>query len=154
MEIVVQKFPSARLLICGDGHLRAKLEQQAANLGDRVAFLGVRHDVPAIVGRAALFVFPSLWEGQGNALLEAMAVGAPIVATDIPSTRGTVDDGAEAVLVQPADADALASAIVGMLEDPAVARRAGVAAARRATAYDIETTTRALEDVYDRVIRG
>ena len=97
-------FPEARLLLAGDGHLRPVLQAQAAPFGDRVSFLGMREDVPALVAHADLFVFPSLWEGQGNALLEAMAVGVPIVATNMPSTRETVTDGEHALLVPPGDA--------------------------------------------------
>ena len=115
-------------------------------------FLGVRDDVPALITRADVFVFPSLWEGQGNALLEAMAVGAPIVATDIPSTRETLTDGVDALLVPPADPPALAAAMARLLGDRELAGRLGAAAAERADAFDIERTTRDLEAVYDRVL--
>jgi glycosyltransferase involved in cell wall biosynthesis len=152
MRDIVALRPRARLLVCGDGHLRRALEERARPLGDRVVFLGIRSDVPALVARAAAFVFPSLWEGQGNALLEAMAVGAPIVATDIPSTRGTVVDGEQAILVPPGDARALAEAILRVVDDPALARRLGEAASRRADDYDIERTTRDLEAVYARIL--
>jgi glycosyltransferase involved in cell wall biosynthesis len=152
MPAVLEALPRARLLVCGEGHLRAELQRRAAPLGDRVAFLGIRDDVPALARRASLFVFPSLWEGQGNALLEVMAVGAPIVATDIPSTRETLRDG-EGVLVPPADAGALAAAIIDLLGHPDRARELAGAAARRADDYDIEATTGALESVYDRLLR-
>ena len=151
MPAVLEAFPRARLLLCGDGHLRADLERRAARLGEGVAFLGIRDDVPALTRRASLFVFPSLWEGQGNALLEAMAVGVPIVATDIPSTRETLREG-EGVLVPPGDAASLATAMIGLLGDPDRASRLATAAAARADDYDIDATTRALESVYDRLL--
>jgi glycosyltransferase involved in cell wall biosynthesis len=149
MTAILADHPEARLLLAGEGHLRPTLQAQA---GDRVSFLGVREDVPALIARADLFVFPSLWEGQGNALLEAMAVGAPIVATDIPSTRETVTDGEHALLVPPGAAAALAGAVNRLLADPALARRLADAARVRAQDYDIERTTRDLEAVYTRLL--
>jgi glycosyltransferase involved in cell wall biosynthesis len=152
MRPVLATHPRARLLLCGDGHLRAQLQTQAASLGDRVSFLGIRDDVPALLASADLFVFPSLWEGQGNALLEAMAVGTPIVATAIPSTVETLTDGAQASLVPPGDAAALAAAMLRVLGDPDLAARLAAAALVRAEDYDIERTTRDLEAVYARVL--
>ena len=152
MPVILAEHPDARLLLAGDGHLRDALAAQAAPFEDRVSFLGVREDVPALIAHADLFVFPSLWEGQGNALLEAMAVGVPIVATDIPSTRETVTDGEHALLVPPGDAAALVSAVNRLLADPAMAARLAAAARIRAQDYDIERTTRDLEAGYARLL--
>jgi len=152
MRTVLDEFPNARLLLCGDGTLRPPLERLAAPLGDRAAFLGVRLDARALVARAGLFAFPSLWEGQGNALLEAMAVGAPIVATRIPAVEETLVDGEDAILVAPGDARALADGMLRMLRDPAAARAMGARAAAAAERYDIGSTTRDLEAVYARVM--
>jgi glycosyltransferase involved in cell wall biosynthesis len=152
MPAILAEHPDARLLLAGDGHLRGALQARAEPLGDRVSFLGLREDVPALIAHADLFVFPSLWEGQGNALLEAMAVGASIVATDIPSTRETVTDGEHALLVPPGDATALAAAVNRLVADPALAARLADAARRRAQDYDIERTTRDLEAVYARLL--
>ena len=138
MREVLAVHPEARLLMAGDGHLRRQLEEQAAPLGDRVAFLGLREDVPALLASADLFVFPSLWEGQGNALLEAMTVGPATVATDIPSTRETVADGKEALLVAPANPGALAGAMLRALGDPGLAEGLVAAARIGAQNYDIE----------------
>ena len=152
MPAILDAHPDAHLLLAGDGHLLRDLQEQARPLGDRVSFLGVREDVPALMAAADLFVFPSLWEGQGNALLEAMAVGVPIVATDIPSTRETIADGEHALLVPPGDAPALAAAVNRVLADPDLAARLADAARIRAQDYDIERTTRHLEAVYTRLL--
>jgi glycosyltransferase involved in cell wall biosynthesis len=152
MRTVLGEFPRARLLLCGDGTLRPQLQRQAGPLGDRVVFLGVRLDARAIMARADVFAFPSLWEGQGNALLEAMAVGAPIVATRIPAVEETLADGRDAVLVTPGDPAALADGILRVLRDPAAARAMGARAADAAKRYDIAATTRGLEAVYARVL--
>jgi glycosyltransferase involved in cell wall biosynthesis len=152
MPAILAEHPDARLLLAGDGHLRSTLQTRAAPFGGHVSFLGVREDIPALIAHADLFVFPSLWEGQGNALLEAMAVGVPIVATDIPSTRETVTDGEHALLVPPGDAAALSAAVNRVLADPDLATRLADAARIRAHDYDIERTTRDLEAVYARVL--
>jgi glycosyltransferase involved in cell wall biosynthesis len=152
MPAILSEHSDALLLLAGDGHLLRDLQDRARPLGDHVSFLGVREDVPPLMAAADLFVFPSLWEGQGNALLEAMAIGAPIVATDIPSTRETVTDGEHALLVPPGDAAALAAAVNRLLADPALAARLADAARLRARDYDIERTTRDLEAVYARVL--
>src|SRR5205085_6371889 len=83
MADVVREFPSAQLLLAGEGHLEGELRAIADPLGDRVRFLGLRTDVPSLLARADVFAFPSLWEGVGTALREAMLLGRPAVASDI-----------------------------------------------------------------------
>ncbi|MBI1299297.1 glycosyltransferase [bacterium] len=116
-----ETHPRLTLLIIGrNGAVSDALQAQHArlNLGDRVRFLGHRDDVPDILSAADLFVFPSLWEGLGGALLEAMALGLPIVASDIPVLREVVEADGNAMLVEPASASALAIAISRLLNDP------------------------------------
>ncbi|HYU57286.1 MAG TPA: glycosyltransferase [Actinomycetota bacterium] len=153
MPKVLAELPRARLSVVGDGHLRGRLQKQAEPLGDRVAFLGIRRDVPALLARCDAFCFPSLWEGQGNALLEAMAVGAPIVATSIPAVTETVRDGETAVLVPPGDPAALADGLLRVLREPGESSVMAVKARLDATRFDIRQTTRDLEAVYDDVLR-
>jgi glycosyltransferase involved in cell wall biosynthesis len=111
--------PRARLLIVGRaGNASAKLAQLQGSLGlgQRLQFLGYRADVPDILAGADMFVFPSMYEGQGGALIEAMALGLPVVATDIPSTREVVDRDGNACLV-PQEPESLAEAILRLLDD-------------------------------------
>jgi glycosyltransferase involved in cell wall biosynthesis len=153
MGDVVHDFPDVRLLLVGEGHLHEELRALADPLEEHVRFLGLRDDVPALLRRADVFVFPSLWEGVGTALREAMLLGRPIVASDIPAHREFVTNGVDGLLVPPADAEALADAIARLLRDPreaaAIARRAAESAAR----FDIRRTTTELEAIYDEVIR-
>jgi glycosyltransferase involved in cell wall biosynthesis len=149
MPRVLEEFPGARLLIAGEGSLRRMLEDRARAFKDRVAFLGLRRDVPSLLSRADLFVFPSLWEGQGNALIEAMAVGRPIVATRIPAVTEVIHDAETGVLARAGDAGALAEAMLRVLRDPVSADAMAGRAKEAAQQFDIRETTRDLEAVYD-----
>jgi glycosyltransferase involved in cell wall biosynthesis len=113
--------PEPLLVIAGEGPQSAELRAQAAALGVPAQFLGHRDDVPALLARAAVFVLPSLWEGQPLALQEALRAGVPVVASQV----GGIPDltGAAAVLVPPGDAARLATAVRSVLEDPALAAR-------------------------------
>jgi glycosyltransferase involved in cell wall biosynthesis len=119
---VVASRPDARLLIAGrQGHSTASLQRLVSELGleSVVTLLGHRDDIPDVLAASDLFVFPSLYEGLGGALIEALALGLPVVATDLPAIREVVREGQNAVLVPPRDAEALGSAIITLLEDPA-----------------------------------
>lgn len=154
---ILGRHPEAIALIAGEGPLRDSLVRQADELGvgDHVRLLGVRHDVPSLMARADVFVFPSLWEGLGNAVIEAAALGRAIVTTNIPVMTETFVDGESAILVAPAEAKALAEAIDGLLAPSTssaneMGRRLGDAAAEIAhTRFEINAATRVLESVYD-----
>jgi glycosyltransferase involved in cell wall biosynthesis len=152
MGDVVHEFPNARLLLAGEGHLHEELRALGDPLGEHVTFLGLRSDVPALLRRSDVFVFPSLWEGVGTALREAMLLGRPVVASDIPAHREFVRHGVDGLLVPPADAEALATAILRLLRDPGEAASIGRRAAESAARFDIRRTTEELEAIYDDVI--
>lgn len=124
--------PRPRLLIAGDGPLRADLEARAAERQVDAEFPGRRDDIGDLLARASVFVMPSRWEGQPLALQEALAAGVPVVASDaggIPDLAGR--DGA-AVLVEPGDARRLGQAVLSVLEDDVLSGRLRDAARRRA----------------------
>jgi glycosyltransferase involved in cell wall biosynthesis len=121
--------PRLVLLVAGrDGNLTAELRQRHAELGlgDRVRFLGHRTDVPDLLAASDIFVFPSLFEGLGCAVIEAMALGLPVVASDIPALREVVEVGRTGDLVEPESAPTLAAALESLLNSPA--RRAAYGA--------------------------
>jgi len=128
---VLQRVPRARFVLVGDGPARADLEARAARagLGDRLRFAGGRRDVARLLSAYDLFVQPSIWEGFGLTLVEAMAVGLPVVATDVGGIPEIVRHGRDGILVPAGDAAALASAIAALLDDPA--RRSAFAAEGR-----------------------
>lgn len=107
--------------------LQPKLEGMAESLGvsDKVSFIGFRNDVRSILDHIDVLVLPSRCEGFGYALAEAMAVGKPVVATDVSSIPEIVADGRSGLLVPPCDSRALGEAIVKVLSGPECAQRMG-----------------------------
>jgi glycosyltransferase involved in cell wall biosynthesis len=117
---VLDENPWARLVIAGrEGHATPALAAQVdqLGLGDSVFMLGHRDDVADLMAASDLFVFPSLYEGLGGALIEALGLGLPIVASDVPALREVVREGVNADLVPPGDPKALAIAMGRLLND-------------------------------------
>jgi glycosyltransferase involved in cell wall biosynthesis len=112
-----------RLVLMGSGPEEARLQEQATRLGveDRVVFLGIRDDFNEIIAASDLFVLPSLNEGLSQALLEAMALGTPVVATNVGGTRDVLEPGRTGWRVPPAEPIALANAIQQALGRPETA---------------------------------
>jgi phosphatidylinositol alpha-mannosyltransferase len=118
MPRILRRLPGARLTIAGDGPLRPVYERLARPLGERVEFLGrVNGNRPEQYARAALYLCPTTKASFGITLLEAMACGTPILASDITGFRELVDHGREAVLVPKNRADLWARAALELLED-------------------------------------
>lgn len=117
---LAEEFPDVVYLLVGDGSHRAVLEDMTAEFGMRgtVRFLGTRRDISRILSAGSVFVLPSLWEGLPIALLEAMAVGLPCVATRVAGTVEVLQDEESGILVEPGDAHQLAAAIRTVLLDP------------------------------------
>jgi glycosyltransferase involved in cell wall biosynthesis len=127
MREVIRERPEASVAFVGDGVRRPHLERMATVLGirERCHFLGFRRDGPAILARAALSVSASYAEGISNAILEAMAMRLPVVATAVGGTPEIVREGANGHLVPPGAPAALARRILDLLERPAARRRMG-----------------------------
>jgi len=125
--------PEPLLVIAGDGPLEASLKSQATRLGLDARFPGHRDDIPALLAAAAVFVLPSVWEGQPLILQEALRAGAPIVATRVGGTPVLTGEDA-ALLVPPGDAPRLAEAVRAVLTDEVLAARLRKAAAARGRA--------------------
>jgi glycosyltransferase involved in cell wall biosynthesis len=152
---LLEAVPDVHVLVAGDGDLRAELVEQARGLGvaERVRFLGTRRDPLDLLSAADVFVMPSVVEGMSNALLEAMALGLPVVATEVGGTPEVVTDGETGFLVPPADPDRLAAALAKLLLAPELGRELGSAGRRRIQAcYRVEHTTAAVERLYDELL--
>ena len=137
--------------LIGEGSRRRELEALIAGEGvrDRVRLLGMRRDVPELVGQLDLFVFATTPdEGLGIALIEAMAVGVPVVASDVGACREVLDDGALGLLVPPRDPVALADAIERVRDEPEAAAARVERARRKAfEVFDAERMAAAYADV-------
>jgi glycosyltransferase involved in cell wall biosynthesis len=148
---VVERRPRVKLFVVGDGVLRAELEARTRALGlsGNVVFTGARDDIGEMLAMLDLVVVPSLTEGMSNALLEAMAMARPVVATAMGGNVDVIEDGATGVLVPPRDPEALAEALLRLLGDPDRARRLGAAARERARAeHSLEGMVARYQDLY------
>ena len=121
--IVLEQHPDVRFVVAGGGELREELEELARPLGDRFELLGERDDVPDLLASFEVFAFPSRFEGLCLAVIEAQAAGVPVVATPVGGIRETVVDGRTGRLVPLRDVEALAAAIVEVLDEPDAAHR-------------------------------
>jgi glycosyltransferase involved in cell wall biosynthesis len=152
---VARAVPDARAVLVGDGPERPALEWLVAELGlrDRVRFVGAVQDVRPHLASARVVALASDHEGLPNALLEAMAMGRPVVATAVGGVPELVRDGDEGRLSPPDDA-AFAQALTALLSSPSDAERMGSAARRRAERYDWGSVVTRTEDLYRRVVTG
>jgi glycosyltransferase involved in cell wall biosynthesis len=151
---VLDSAPSARFVVAGHGPMADELTAQrdALGLGDRFAYLGYRSDPLRLLAAADLFVLPSHHEGYPIALMEAIAAGLPVVATEVGGSAHAVEDNG--VLVPPRDPDALAAAIVELVGDPA--RRAAMSerAPYVAKRFDLRDAASRLATIYRRLSPG
>lgn len=153
-SIVRRSLPQARFVLVGAGPTEPSVRERAATLGldGSVVFAGPRDDALRIAGASDLFVLPSEQEGLPIALLEAMALGRPVVATRVGGIPEVVEDGRQGILVPPRDPAALAEAILALLGDPGRRARMGEEARRRAADFDLRRAVRRIEDVYEEVL--
>jgi len=154
LPAAIRSIPRLRCLIVGDGPARAELEALVDRLAlrDHVMFTGVLDDVRrnAVVACSRAIVLPSVSEGLGLVLLEAMAASKPVVATDIGGVRELVIDQISGILVPPRDSDALASALVRILSDERWAEQLGRAGKRRFDeAFSRDEMVNRLRSVYE-----
>jgi glycosyltransferase involved in cell wall biosynthesis len=152
---VAARYPSAIVLLIGDGPSRPELEAQAqsAGLGQSVRFLGTRHDIPDLLALLDLVVHPSLTEGFSNAILEAMAAGKPVVATAVGGNPEAVVDRVTGLLVPARDSQALAQAMLRLLEHPDEAAAFGCAGRERvAQRFGMQLMVREYELLYERLV--
>jgi glycosyltransferase involved in cell wall biosynthesis len=152
---LARRRPDARLVLVGDGPCRDELHAMAArlNLDGTVRFLGLRDDASALLAGFDLYVQPSLNEGMGRALAQAMAVGVPVIATDAPGPAALIGTGGAGLLVPAGDPGALAAAIESQLHDEPRRLVAGESARKRAVEFwNEDDMVDAIEALYFRLL--
>ena len=150
-RIVSSEVPDAVFLLVGRGQLRGDLDRLAAELGirEKVFFSGECGDVPDYLARMAIGCLTSESEGLPNAILEYMAAGLPVVATEVGGIPELVDHGKTGFLVRERSADAVAEPIIRLLRDEGLRTTMGQAGLSRArTDFEISVAVKRLEDFY------
>jgi len=148
---IVQREPNALFVFLGDGELLAGFTETASVPGikDHLKFLGWRPDVADVMSTFDVFVLPSLNEGMGKVLVEAMAMGKPIIASNVGGIQDLVTHGENGLLVPPADSEALANAILDLYENPDKRRSMGEAGKRTAAEYGVDAMLRKIDALYE-----
>ncbi|UCD54010.1 MAG: glycosyltransferase family 4 protein [Dehalococcoidia bacterium] len=155
-KLVKQGIPNSRLIIAGPGtRLRAKYEKQVEESGLRdVVFAGFvsYEDLPRYYKTADVFCTPAIgWESFGIILLEAMAVGTPIVASNIAGYASLITHGVEGLLVPPKGVRSLAQALISVLSDESLRQQMGANGITKAAEYDWKRVSRQVLDYYIKV---
>ncbi len=146
-----------RLIMIGDGPLRVEALNllERAGVADLAWLPGERHDVPDILRGLDCFVLPSLAEGISNTILEAMASGLPVIATDVGGNPELVAEGKTGSLVPAGNAEAMAAALVAYADDPEQARATGLTGrAEVERRFSMEAMVGAYQGLYDRLLFG
>ena len=142
--------PEAQFVIAGDGPLRGGLEEQARQMGiaDRVQFTGERRDIDVLLRAGSILWLTSRWEGMPNIVLEAMASGLPVIATDVGGTRELIRSGVDGFVVPEGDAGGFVRHSQELLQ-PAIRRLFAAAARARAEEFSTARMVSALSQLYD-----
>ncbi|MCY3779725.1 MAG: glycosyltransferase family 4 protein [Chloroflexi bacterium] len=150
------EFPGAHLVIAGDGEKAAELRRLASALGiaDRVHWLGWRPKAIDLMAAFDVLLVPSLWEGFGLVLLEAMSRRVPVIASRVSAIPEVVRDGETGILFEPRNVDALTGAIVRLLSDRSLRKYMGLlGAARLEEHFSVQRMVDKTIAVYDQVLR-
>lgn len=147
---LVKRIPNIRFVVVGDGPDRPSVERSivAAGLHDRILLTGVRRDVPFLLAAMDVFVLSSHSEGLPRVVAEAMAIGTPVVASDVGGVGEIVVDTVSGLLVPDEDHRAMADAVEKVLLTPGVADSLVASASSRVGNFDTATMVRSTEDLY------
>lgn len=154
---ICDRHPDAHYVIIGDGPLRPALETRIGELGllGRVHLPGWRQHAAALMPAFDAFLMPSLWEGFGLVVIEAMAAGLPVIASRVSALPEIVIDGETGLLVPPGDATALVSAMRQLLDDPVARAQMGAAGrARLESAFSAQRMIDETAALYERFAGG
>lgn len=151
IQVAAQR-PRVSFFMIGDGEFRHELEAaiRASGQADRIRILGWRSDVPELLKALDLMVLPSRWEGMPLAVLEAMSSAVPVIASDIPGNHHLVEDGSDGRLFPPDDDQALASALIELIDDAALrARFSAQARSKVLRRYTLSARMKQITAIYE-----
>jgi glycosyltransferase involved in cell wall biosynthesis len=153
LDQVLRGRPEYAAMLCGEGPQRAQLERQIATLPtrDQIRLAGFRMDLEDWMGRAAVLVSASAFEGHPNAVLEAMMLGCPLVVSDIPEHREILDEHS-AVFCSPDSSADIAAGIERALDDAAASRARAATARLRAAACSVDAASSAYVELYRTIL--
>ena len=157
-RIVVEDIPQTQFIIVGDGEKRNELQSLAERLGlgNHVRFLGYRKDARDILKSFDIFALSSLWEGLPIVILEAMAMGKPVVATAVDGVAEVVEHGKTGLLAEPRRPDLLARSVIELIKNPDRARVMGERGRERVESYfSIDRVNNTVEQIYlSQILKG
>jgi glycosyltransferase involved in cell wall biosynthesis len=148
---VLREIPEAIFVFVGDGPQRKNIEEKIKQYGlsKNVIMLGHRNDIPQILNSIDLFILPTLQEALGTSFLEAMAMGKPVIGSDVDGVREVIDDGINGYLVSPNEPRLLASKILEILKEPNLAYKMGQAGRKKVEKkYTLEHMCKSMLDLY------
>jgi len=156
MEGVWKHYPDIKLVYVGKGELEEGLKDKAAemNVTDKVHFLGWREDIPELMQIMDIFVLPSLNEGMGRVLIEAMASSKPVIGSDVGGVPDLVVPGVNGLLVPPGNAQELSGAILKLIKDKALRKQMGQQGKRRVAQFDISNMIDKIDRLYEEMLMG
>jgi glycosyltransferase involved in cell wall biosynthesis len=154
-DIALRAEPRLRLLIVGQGFLEPEVRRlhEQLGLGERCLILGYRDDVMYVLAASDFFVLSSRFEGLPIAVMEAMAMGLPVVATDVGGIPEAVRSGTEGRLTAPANPEALAESMLAITTDDEARARMSEAARRRGAQFDVRRAVQTIEQAYYELTR-
>ncbi len=153
---VVKFFPTIKVIIVGDGSEKEKLKHYVTELGlsENVIFLGLCKDVRQILSTFDIFVLPSLNEGMGRCLLEAQALGIPVIATKVGGIPDVVEDGLTGILVSPRNPKEMAETIIRLLRNKAARKNMSEAAKKWiGERFGVESMVKKISDLYQEILK-
>jgi len=149
-QIIVKKKPNVKFLIVGDGPLGSQLRDMSNDLkiSKNVIFTGLRNDIPQILAMSDISVLTSLREGFSITVLESMAAGKPVIATNVGGNSEIIEHGKTGFIIQPKSPEDMALYSLNLINNQELAKRMGQEAEKRVLTFSIDRMVRKTEDLY------
>ncbi len=157
VPLVAEKIPQAVFVFAGNGPQKENIINKIQSMGisDRIFMLGLRSDIPEILKSIDLFVLPTLQEALGTSFLEAMAMGKPVIGTNVDGVGEVIENGRNGYLVEPNNPSALAETIIKALQDKDGARTMGIEGRKMVRQnYTVEKMYKSMYALYSSLMEG